>query len=142
MSTLSQVRFNTSEEGYIQVVHYLDEHPVDHPLFDKNHKPDVMDHDHYLDSVIIGFNHCKWYDCYPECSVIMDAFRNLDELDEPEPWEFMRVGTEDDDIETEVGTKKDGSGNYLMNRNLILGILVNHYDDRAETGQRSKTYYV
>ena len=54
------------------------------------------------DCFILYWDWVKWFDCYDDVSAIEDVMSKLDQLDDTEGYgyRFMRLGENDDDIET------------------------------------------
>ncbi len=71
-------------------------------------------------AILVGYQDVKWYDAYEHPQAVNKAFDDIDELaskyiakDDTDTvpfdiaWEFVRIGEEDDDIETRASENAD-----------------------------------
>lgn len=88
MGYYSDVRFNTTREGYERFKEMLGD--ARELFFDSNGFPGVFDADE--DGVIFGWDCTKWYSEFPEVRKIMNVYHAL--RDDGVPFEYVRIGEE------------------------------------------------
>lgn len=84
----------------------------------------AIQYDEENQAILVSYQEAKWYDAYEHPQAVNKAFDDIDELvgkqsltsvkeDDPDTvpfdiaWEFVRIGEEDDDIETRASENAD-----------------------------------
>ena len=104
MSYKSDVAVSTTVEGYNLLKDFCDDNQIHQKVYQlvgNNIHPQIEEIDVKSNSVIFGWNRIKWDESFPEYSQIREALEYLDR--ERIPWEFLRIGEDDDDVERKSG---------------------------------------
>ena len=94
MGYYSDVRFNTTKEGYERFKNMLNEGAKSW-MFGSCDTPEVFDE--CDGEVIFGWDNIKWYGEFPEVRSVMQVYHAL--RDDSVPFEYVRIGEEFGDFD-------------------------------------------
>ena len=133
MSYKSDVAVSTTVEGYNLLKDFCDDNQIHQKVYQlvgNNIHPQIEEIDVKSNSVIFGWNRIKWDESFPEYSQIREALEYLDR--ERIPWEFLRIGEDDDDVERK-------SGLYDLPPKGLKQEIVPFYNYSSDTSSYSKS---